>query len=284
MLLFFLVLPAHADEPTFGTTKTVEQADQRVTHLAATLGGTLTSGNAESLVINGGITATHHWLRNELGLAAAVNEGVGAVDTNADGYLADAERCFGVGPCAKTAERLTADVRYDRFLSTRDSLYVLVGALHDPFVGFAHREHGQIGYAYTLLDTEADRLKAELGADLANEQYVAGVAPAWTHLLAAQLGVQYTHTFNDAVAFGDALTAYEPVLTQPEGGDFAPHLTDLRLTNEASITARAGESLSIRLTDTLAWRNEPIAAPEGVAGTRAPLDNTVSITLVASLL
>ncbi len=284
MLLFFIVLPAPADEPTFDTTKSVEQAEKPVTHLAATLGGTLTSGNTESLVVNGGITASHHWLRNELGLAAGLNEGLGAVDANADGYLAGAERCFGVGPCAKTAERLSADVRYDRFLTEHASIYVLVGALHDPFVGFAHREHGQIGYAYTLVDTKADRLKAELGADLANEQYVVGVAPSWTHLVAAQVGVQYTHTFNDAVAFGDALTAYEPVLTQPEGQDFAPHLTDVRLTNEASITARAGESLGIRLTDTLVWRNEPIAAPAGVPGTRAALDNTVSITLVASLL
>jgi putative salt-induced outer membrane protein YdiY len=277
MVALFLVLAAHAEEPTFAKAKPV-------THLAATLGGTFATGNAESLVVNGGLTATHHWLRNELGLTAALNEGIGAVDANADGFLSASERCFGSAPCAKTAERYTSDLRYDRFLSDRDSLYAIAGALHDPFLGFAHREHGQLGYAYRLIDTNVDHLKAELGADVANEQYVAGMAPAWTRLLAAQLGLQYTHTFNQAVAFSDALTIYEPVYTQPEGDPFAPHLTDVRLTNEASITAKVADSLALRLTDTLGWRNEPAPAPEGITETRAALDNTVSITLVASLL
>ena len=88
MLLVLSLLPAYAEEPTFTTVKTVEAVAAPVTKLTANLGGNFTTGNSESVAINGGFDASHHWLRNELALVGGVAVGFGAVDENADGFLA----------------------------------------------------------------------------------------------------------------------------------------------------------------------------------------------------
>lgn len=277
---------AHAEEPKFEVPKAVEAAPAPETRLTANIGGNFTTGNSESVSINGGFDAMHHWKRNQVGAVGGVSVGFGAIDENADGFLAGSERCLGVADkeCASTAERYGVDVRYDRFLSKRDSLYVLVGAFHDPFAGFELRSHAQVGYARLLVNRQTTHLSLELGIDGANEDYVEGVVPASTRLVAAQAALKFDHAFNESVGFTNTLTAYEPVLTQPDGSDFAPHFTDLRINNTATISAKMTDKLSISVSDTLAWRNEPVSAPTGVGESRANLDNTLSIALVASIL
>jgi putative salt-induced outer membrane protein YdiY len=286
MLLFLASFQALAEEPTFDTVKPVEAAVAPVTRLTANIGGNLTTGNSEAVSVNGGVEGSHHWGRNELSLAGGITLGFGAIDENADGFLAEAERCLGVEgkECASTAERVALDLRYDRFLSDKDSLYVLVGAFHDPFAGFELRSHAQLGYARVLVATAATGLSVELGADVANEDYVEGVTPASAKLIAAQASMKLTHNFNESVSFSDTLTAYEPVLTQPEGSEFSPYFTDLRIANTATLSAKLSDRFSVSVSDTLAWRNEPVSAPEGVSEKRANVDNTLMVALVASIL
>jgi hypothetical protein len=284
MLLLAFAPLAHAEDPTFVGTKTAEEAAKPETHLTANAGGTFTVGNSESVTFNAGIDLSHKWTSNQLGIVGGAALGFGATDTNADGFLASDERCIGVGPCAATAERYALDGRYDRFVSDKSSLYVLVGGFHDKFAGFELRVHGQLGYARHLVDNDRTHLKVEAGVDIANEAYVEGVTPASARLIAAQVAAAFDHKFNDNVGFSDALTLYEPVLTQPDGSPFAPHFTDLRINNVATLSSKVSDKLSISLTDTLAWRNEPIAAPDGITDSRSPIDNTVAVALVASLL
>lgn len=286
MFLVLSITSGFAAEPTFETVKTVEAAQAPVTRLTANIGGNFTTGNSEAVSVNGGLDGSHHWGRNELGLVAGVTVGLGAIDENGDGFLAEAERCLGVEskPCASTAERYAVDLRYDRFLTERDSLYALVGLFHDPFAGFELRSHAQLGYARQLIDESSTHLSVEIGADVANEDYVSGVVPGSTRLIAAQAALKFDHAFNESVSFADTLTVYEPVLTQPDGAAFAPYFSDIRIANTATVTAKLTDKLSVSVSDTLAWRNEPVAAPEGVSGTRANLDNTLSIALVASIL
>lgn len=279
---------ALAEEPTFLGAAAVPPAppDKPVTHLSAALGGTLTTGNAESLAVNAGITAEHKWDKNAVGLVGGAAVGKGAVDANADGFLTDAERCIGVKgrECADTAERYALDLRYDRYVSEKSSVYVLAGALHDKFAGFELRSHAQLGVAEHVVSTDTTRIKVEAGADFANEAYVPGVVPASTRLLAVQIEADAAYQFNPNVGFSDAVTVYEPVLTQPDGTPFAPHFTDVRVTNVATLNAKMTDKLSISVVDTLGWRNEPVAPPVGVKGERAHVDNTATIALVAALL
>ncbi|HND31559.1 MAG TPA: DUF481 domain-containing protein [Myxococcota bacterium] len=285
-MILVLSLLAHAEEPTFAGTKDPTEVPKSETHLTANLGGNLAVGNSESFSLGAGLAFTHKWKANQIGLIGAAGLGYGAVDANADGFLSGAERCLGVkgNPCQPTTEMFSLEGRYDRFFSERSSLYLLVGGLHDKFAGFQLRSHVQAGYAFHILDTERDKLKTEIGVDFANEAYVEGVVPSSTKLLAAQVAAVYSHSFNENVGFSDSLTIYEPMLTQPDGSPFAPHFTDLRITNIATINAKISNKFSITLADTLAWRMEPVAAPEGVNEKRSPVDNSLTVALVASIL
>ena len=158
------------------------------------------------------------------------------------------------------------------------------GAFHDPFAGFELRAHGQVGYSRLAINETATHLAVELGVDVANEDYVEGVLPASAKLVAAQASVKFDHAFNESVSFADNLTAYEPLLTQPEGAEFAPYFTDLRVSNTATLSAKMTDRLSLNVSDTLGWRNEPVAAPEGLSETRSNVDNTLMIAFVASIL
>lgn len=285
-LLLVLASPSLAEEPKFERAMPTEEVPGPATRLSAQVGGNFTTGNAESVTVAAALDTSHRWGQNRVGAVAGVNVGFGAVDTNGDGFLDESERCIGVDDvdCASTAERYGADLRYDRFLSARDSLYVLVGALHDPFVGFELRSHVQLGYARLLVNQPDTHVTLEGGVDLAREAYVAGLSPAFTHLVAAQAALKLDHVFNESVSFADALVVYEPLLTQPEGSAFAPHFTDFRVSNVATLSAKVSSKLSVNVADTLEFRNEPIAPPEGATGSRAAVDNTLTVALVASIL
>ena len=56
------------------------------------------------------------------------------------------------------------------------------------------------------------------------------------------------------------------------------------MANVARHSAKLSDTLCIRPSDSLTWRNEPVAAPVGVAETRSNIDNTLTVALVASLL
>lgn len=284
-LILVLTSLAFAEDPVFSGAGAPVEAAKPETHLKASAGGTITTGNSESVTFNAGLDATHKWTSNQFGLVGVAAIGFGATDANADGFLSSGERCIGVAgrTCGSTADRYSLDARYDRFFGKQSSLYLLVGGFHDKFAGFALRAHAQAGYANHLVDTKATRLKVEGGVDFADEIYVPGVTPASARLLAVQVGLGLDHAFNENVSFSDALTVYEPVFTQPEGSAFAPHLTDIRIANVAALNLKMTDKLGISLSDTLAWRNEPIAPPDGVTGTRSSYDNTFALALVASL-
>lgn len=286
ILFLLLSLAAFAEESTFAGAQDPIEVKKSETHLTANLGGNLAVGNSESFSLGAGLTFTNKWKSNQIGVLGAAALGYGAVDANADGFLSSAERCLGVksNPCQPTTEMFALEGRYDRFFSERSSLYLLVGGLHDKFAGFQLRSHVQVGYAFHILNTERDNLKTEIGVDFANEAYVDGVVPASTKLLAAQVAAVYSHSFSENVGFTNSLTTYEPMLTQPEGSPFAPYFTDLRITKVASINAKLSNKFSITFADTLAWRLEPVAAPVGVSEKRSPVDNSLTVALVASIL
>ncbi len=111
-----------------------------------------------------------------------------------------------------------------------------------------------------LVATAATGLSVELGAEVANEDYVEGVVPASAKLIAAQASRKLTHNFNESVSFSATLTAYEPVLSQSEGSELSPYFTDLRIANTTTLSATLSDRFSVSVSDTLAWRNEPVEA------------------------
>ncbi|HHO53051.1 MAG TPA: DUF481 domain-containing protein [Deltaproteobacteria bacterium] len=265
-IIFALATTALAEDPEFvGAEAPPEEVPEEAeTHLSAELGGVATSGNAMFYAINGGTSVSRKWDRNKLAGVAGINIGSAVPDTNADGLIDEAERDLGY---LANARRLFAEARYDRFLSDRDSLYVLGGAFHDIFAGYDLRSHEQLGYSRLLVDTEDTEVRTELGFDYAQEFYVAGVDPRYHNVFAGRLLLGLNHAFNESVGLSDTFEVYENVL-QPQ---------DVRILNTASFSSALGSSLSLKLSHALIFDNVPV---EGFG----PLDQTTTVTVVATIL
>ncbi len=259
---------AHAQEgPEFAG---AELADGETTPLAveeatrsleAELGGLFTSGNAVLYAVNAGVTFDTRWDRNKLAALASANLGAAVADTDGDGLLQQDERDVGF---QENSRRVNAEVRYDRFLSKRDSLYVLAGGFHDIFAGYDLRSHEQVGYSRLFVTNEDSELRGEIGLDYAQEFRTTG---DFVDILAARVLLGVKHKFNDNVSVSDTFEVYENLI-QPE---------DVRILNTASFTSKLSDIFKLKLGHSLIFDNLPV---EGFR----KFDQTTTITLVASLI
>lgn len=271
MLIACLGLAQAADPEFAGTDKEIAEAEEAEADLAAELGGSWTTGNTDTYTLSAGITGSYEWNRNKLGLVAGTLLGKSRVDANADGILAEDEREL---DRVETARKYFADARYDRFVSERTSLYLLAGALVDPFAGYDLRSHEQLGVSYAIIDAEDTSLLGELGVDYAQENFVEGADPDYQDVVAARIMIGLHHAFNENVAFDDTLEVYENVL------DFE----DLRVLNQASVAAKLTDAFSLKLGHSLTFDNQPVVImveDEGVPLRK--LDQTTTVTFVASI-
>ena len=256
---------ALAAEPAFeGTKKEAEVVEKAEYHLTAEFGGALTTGNSEFYTLSAGLNGSYKRGRHQIKLVGGAVAGSSRVDADGDGTLSDAEKAV---PMSPNAGRVFGDLRYDLFLSDKDSLYVLFGAFHDKFAGYDFRLHEQLGYSRHLVKNDKLSIIAEIGFDIAHENFVAGVDPNTDLILAARGMVGFSYKFNDSVGLQDTFEAYENV-RRPE---------DLRMLNTASLTAALGRKFSLKLSHGLIFDNVP------VTGYRK-LDQTMMVTLVASVL
>jgi putative salt-induced outer membrane protein YdiY len=144
---------------------------------------------------------------------------------------------------------------------------VLAGALTDPFAGYDSRVHGQVGASRILVRGLGTELRGEVGADLAREDYVAGVRPRTAMITAARQLLGISHAFSTGVTFTDQVEIYENVVDP----------SDVRLLNTGAFSAKLANALSLRLSHTLVFDNVPV---EGFR----KLDQTTLATFVATLL
>ncbi len=253
-----------------------EKFDEPQADLDIELGGTYVSGNSEFFSLQGKIDSGYRWDRNKLSFTALATLGQAKVDLDGDGILSEAERSRGFRP---NAERYAGQIRYDRFLTSKDGLYVLAGAYRDTFAGFNLRSNEQVGYSRVFVDGvrtigEGDdaielrtEFKGEFGIDYAQEFYVAGVDPQFYQFIAAKVMLSFLHQFNTAVSFKNQITVFESLFD----------VADLRLLNEVSLTARLSKIMQFKVSNTIIFDNVP------VTGYRK-LDQTTGVTLVISLL
>lgn len=273
-MLFSMVLclsTAHAEDSTFvGAAPPTEEVSKTETHVTGELGGSIASGNSNFYTLNGLVNASHKFSKNQLSLTSGLNIG-GAkplpVTATTTGGATESIPPAEPDKYVENVRRLYADGRYDRFLSDKDSLYVLAGIFHDKYAGYDFRSHEQIGYSRLLLKNDTSELKSEFGIDLAQEDYIEGTDPNYQNIVAGRVLLGASHNFNDKVSISDVFEAYENVI------DFE----DLRILNTASVTSSLSGKLSLKLSHSLIFDNVPV---EGLKS----LDQTTLVTLVASLL
>jgi len=268
-----LLTPSFAEDSEFAGTEApvieeVAEDKEPETKLSAEFGTAFATGNAIFYTVAGSITASHEWDRNKLGAIGGINLGAAKADADGDGLLSQAERD---ADYARNVQRYFAEGRYDRFLSDKDSIYVLAGAFQDPFAGYDLRSHEQVGYSRRLIKNDTSELVTELGFDYAQENYtdeaVAGGSEPYQDVFAARILLGGSHTFNDSVSVSNTFEYYQNVV------DF----NDVRILNTAALTTTLSGKLSLKLSHSLIFDNVPV---EGFVS----LDQTTMATLVASIL
>jgi putative salt-induced outer membrane protein YdiY len=263
--VLLLVSLVHAEDSEFVKPEDAgKKFEKPETHFSAEFGGAWVTGNAEYYTVNGKLAGSHRFGRNQITLGAGANLGTGIVDTDGDGRLSDAERAAGR---TEIARKYWGDLRYDRFVGEHASLYVLGGALVDRFAGYDLRTHEQVGYSRLFVETKATTLKAELGADVAQENYVEGVDPNTATIWAGRVMVAVAHQVNENVSLTEQVEVYENILTP----------SDMRLLNQAAISARLSNVFSVKVSNSLTFDNVPV---EGYR----KLDQITLLSLVATLL
>lgn len=267
--LLILATVASAQDADFADhAEAGQKFEEPETNLSAELGGAWATGNVDYYTVNGQVDASHRFERNQLTLGGGINIGKGISDADGDGMLSDAERS---ADKVEIARKYWGDARYDRFVGDKGSIYVLAGALSDVYAGYDLRAHEQIGYSRILVETDSTDLKVELGADVAQEDYVEGADPDFAMVYSARGMLSLTHQFNDSVSFSDTVEAYENIIDP----------ADLRVLNEAAISAKLSDVFSVKLSNQLTFDNVPVATD---AGTYRKLDQVTLVSLVATLL
>jgi len=262
---FLLVSLAYGEEPQFVKPEEAGQKFEKPeTHVSAELGGVWVTGNADYYNLNGKLSGSHRGGRNKVTLETGVNMGRGLLDMDADGRLSDLERD---AERVEISRKYWGELRYDRFVGEHASLYALGGALVDRFAGYDLRTHEQIGYSRLFVETKETIFKGELGADVAQENYVEGVDPNQDTIWAGRAMIALAHQFNETLSLTEQVEVYENILD----------LDDVRLLNQIALSARLSNAFSVKLSNALTFDNVPV---EGYR----KLDQTTLISLVATLL
>jgi len=258
------------------TEKAAEAAEKPEAAASVEFGASYTEGNSMFYTIYANATGSYKWGNNKLGAEAKGTVGQSKVDTDGDGLLSDSERREPFKPSAK---RYSLDARYDRFLSDKDSLYLLAGGFSDKFAGYDFRTHEQFGYSRVIVDQahpigegeDAPALKTkllgEIGVDVAQENYVEGVDPGSDLIVAGRIMLGLTHQITEETSFADNVETYVNV-QDPK---------DTRILNTASLSTKFSDKVSFKISDNILFDNVPV---EGFR----KFDHTFMVTLVASIL
>lgn len=163
---------------------------------------------------------------------------------------------------ALTAEAFDGSLRAGHDINARLSVFSRYGYLRDRFAGIAHRHSVEGGVSALLAQEAPHRLTVNGGVGYARERRTA--AP---HLSTAMIpvGAAYTLTLSDSAEIGNELGA---VFSLSEAAD-------RRVTNVAAVTAKLTTRLSLKVSNTARFVNQPAPGFER-------LDTTTAIALVAT--
>ena len=270
-LLLILAAPASAEDDVFvePPDPLSEPVDAPEKDLEAELGGAWSAGNTDSRKLSASYAAAYRWHRNQISSGGELTLGSALIDENGDGVLSEEERRK---TRVRTAQRAEGDLRYDRFLTDRNSLYVLGGAFTDPYAGYDSRFNGQMGYSHLLLyeaaaEDPVTSLSAEVGVDAAREDYTDGVVPNRGMKYNARGGLGFVRVLTKTLAFGQDLEVFVNV-QDPK---------DTRLISDTAITNELTQTMSVKLSYTMTYDTDPV---DGYV----PADHQGLVSLVATVL
>jgi len=267
-----LLIPcvAAAGDPKFEYGKADEVKDVKGVEWKATAeaGLVFTTGNSETTTASGGIKASRKSNNNKLAIEAsgayAKSGLLVLLDKNGNGTVDDESEL--VSAQTITAETLASKLRYDRFLSELNSLFIAALASRDTPAGKEVVLGGQLGYSRSLRKTKTSLTLGEFGYDYSHEDLVAPGPSISIHSARAFLGHHATMTEGaDVDASVEVLTNLnsEKLTTMTRDGkpaDGGP-FQDTRINAKLAISAKIGANLAFQSSLEVKYDRRPGPLP-----------------------
>lgn len=287
--VIFLIVATHgaADAQTFQFGKYDDIKDVKTVEWKGTAeaGVVFTTGSAEMTTAAGGMKASRKSGNNKLELeanAAYARSGLRVlVDRNGNGLIDDESEITTAE--LVTAEAMAAKLRYDRFLTPLNSLYIAALASRDTPAGKEFVFGGQAGYSRSLYKSKTAQTLAELGYDFSREDLSSG-DPVEIHSVRGFIGHKATMTTGtDLDTSLEALTNMN-TLTLPTGRDGGP-LKDTRVNLRVAISSKIGLNLAFQASFEARFDNRPGPLPVknlamGFTPEAANLDTVMKATFI----
>jgi hypothetical protein len=280
-----LALAQPAPKFEFGKAEEVEKVKEVEWTAAAEAGIVFTTGNAETTTISAGLKASRKTGFNKLSIEGSMTYAQSGTrvlqDNNGNGMIDDESEITTVD--TTTAETYAAKVRYDRFLTKFNSLFVAALASRDKPAGKEKALGFQVGYSRQIYKTEKAEAVAEIGYDFSQEDLTAGDSLS-IHSVRAFVG------FKAEMTEGTTLDAAFEVLTNlneedlPTGKD-GGFGKDTRLNGKVGINSKIGKNLSVQTSIELKYDHRPGPLPiKGLAMGFVPEASNLDTIMKASLI
>lgn len=251
----------------FGKSEEVKKVKGTEWTASAEAGVVFTTGNSETITATGGFKATRKQGNNKLAIEANgtyAKAGIRVLDDiNGDGLINSVEEIRAVDQV--TAETIAGRLRYDRFLTEFNSLYVAVLGSRDIPAGKELVAGGQAGYSRRLHKSDTAEAVGEIGADYSREDLLVGDPVS---ILSGRAFVGYKADMTVGTTFettGELLTNLNTeTLPFPGAKGTAKPGRDTRVNFKAAISSKIGKNLAFATTLEAKYDNRP--APLAIKG------------------
>ena len=253
--------PAAADDPTYtyGKKDDVKDVKEVVWTGKAEAGVVATTGNSRTTTATGSASVTRKDADNKLDLSVTGTYARAttriATDANGNGMLDPGEI---VDATATSAKNAAAKLRYDRYLTDLNSLYVAALAGVDPPAGKAFQGGGQVGYSRSLYKTERAEATAEVGYDFS---YLAIADDGSTTIHSARVFTGYKGKVNDDSTLEASVEALFNLNTVTIKMRDAGAFKDTRINFIAALNTALSKKITFSVSFTAKFDNFPAPLP-----------------------
>jgi hypothetical protein len=287
---------AAADPPKFEFAAPQEEPQKKkVEWKASAQGGIVfTSGNSNTLTVSVGALASYFDGKNkvtfDLSGAFGRSKILIASDDNKDGAIEPNE----INTLDKVTTRLwNIKLRYDRFITKKNSLYAATFVGGDEAAGKHVWAGAQGGYARQLYKSDRHELALELGYDFSFVDYLDGTS---VNIHSARLFAGYTLTIRSDTQLALSCEVLENLNPLDSAVGHAGPFVDVRVIGKASLTTKLWKALSFRVSFTARFDNFPAPLPTftingmsvpysaGFTPVAEKLDTLTEVSLIVSFL
>lgn len=277
--------------PKFEYGKAEDVKDVKETEWSATAeaGLVLTTGNSRTTTATGGLKAMRKEAKNKLAIEAGFTLATTStlvLRNPMDTVISDGDL---IREDKDAAKNYNSKLRYDRFLTEHNSLFVAILAGADPIAGKDLAAGGQLGYARQLYSTEQHTTSGEFGYDFSYENFSAEDAES-VQIHSARAFIGHKAKLSDDTSFEGSLEALDNL----NSNDAADRFDDLRINLGGSLSTKLTKNIAFSFSVTAKYDNVPapftLALPAGVSidandpPKTSKIDTTTKASLIVTLL